>query len=58
VEHIQAILNLRTEELEKERIARKEADLMCQSLQTTIDKLEQYLKKKNTTDGQHFIPEL
>ncbi|XP_048748401.2 uncharacterized protein LOC125660704 isoform X2 [Ostrea edulis] len=57
VEHTQAILNLRNGELEKERNGRKEAELMCQSLKTTIDKLEQYLKKKNTVDGQHFIPE-
>lgn len=56
LEHTQAILNLRNQELARERAERKEAEHMCQSLKTTIDRLEQYLKKKNTTKDLHFVP--
>lgn len=55
LEHTQAILNLRNQELARERAERKEAEHMCQSLKTTIDRLEQYLKRKNTTEDLHFV---
>lgn len=55
LEHTQAILNLRNQELARERAERNEAEHMCQSLKTTIDRLEQYLKKKNTTEDLHFV---
>lgn len=55
LEHTQAILNLRNQELARERAERKGAEHMCQSLKTTIDRLEQYLKKKNATNDLHFV---